>query len=78
MPRKQLSPPELTWQTRYSGQRHIKKSGKMTKIIAQQSNVKELNWNKKSFKKTNVKNKLSQPRFTWLTCNLQNVIGVKK
>ena len=47
MPRKQLSPPELTWQTRDSGQPYIKKSGKITKMIAQQSNAKELNWNKK-------------------------------
>jgi len=47
MPRKQLSPPGLTWQTRDSGQPHIKKSRKITKITTQQSNVKELNWNKK-------------------------------
>ena len=74
MPRKQLSLPELTWQTCDSGQPYVKKSEKITKMIAQQSNAKELNWNNKSLKK----NKLSQPRFTWLTRNPQNVIEIKK
>jgi len=55
MSRKQLSPPRLIWLTRNLGQPHIKESGKITKIMIRQSNVKELNWNKKSFKKNNVK-----------------------
>ena len=54
MPRKQLSPPELTWQTCDSGQPYIKKSEKITKMIAQQSNAKELNWNNKSFNKKQI------------------------